>query len=610
MHPWALSPHLFIVNMPRSLLFIILAFFASAVSGQSVRPGFDLSNYGVLVEPDMRLMVVLSTLEMATMKNAAGVEEKLIKTPLSDKGALFREQLLTDNADLNEDLRRRISNFVAQYKKRKPGLTDAEIVSPFISMAYTLSPVPELADPVVTRDLPGNLLDVLDFAPLAREFYRRSSLSSKLDGYARGYLTDSDGMLRSSAREMVSELLDYLHTRPILVFTERVKVAIPQGKSKTRTLEKIETRRHERRFFFVPEKLAAKGNINFLNIRDDYYVIVPPDTDIIFSDARRAFLQFVTDPLVLDNSQEMGAIRVWAMPVLDDLRKMDPNVSPDVFFAVSRSLVAAIDVRQNEYTQTRIATDQARANITRMKTEVEKRAVSAELEEFKRSMTDESALRLYEDYQKGAILAFYFAEQLRGVEDSGFDIASSIRAMITGFDPAKEAGRLAATADARKRAMAERDDRRADPGNRPTIIENPVTTRLLEIQRLIDSKDYNKAETDLQQLLIQHPSEPRIYFTIGRVAGLTAVAIDDEEAQAKKLLEAKTAYADVLRTKTDKTDKALLSHTYVALARIYEYFDEDTTAVELYDQAIKLGDMDGGAHKDAIAAKQNLLKPR
>ncbi len=596
--------------MPRFFVFVILTLLASAVSGQNVRPGFDLSNYGVLVEPDKRLMVVLSALEMASIKNAAGVEQKLINTPLSDKGTSFREQLLRDNADLNEDLRGRISNFVAQYKRRNPGLTDAEIVSPFISMAYTLSPVPELSDPVVTRDLPGNLLDVLDFAPLAREFYRRSTINTKLDGYARSYLADSDGMLRSSARELVSELLDYLHTRPILVFTERVKVATQQGKSKTRTLEKVETRRHERRFFFVPEKLAAKGNINFLNIRDDYYVIVPPDTDIIFSDARRAFLQFVIDPLILDNSQEMGAIREWAKPVLDELRKTEPNVSPDLFFAVSRSLVAAIDVRQNEYVQTRIATDQARNKITQMRTDDEKRTVSAELEQFKRSLADDSALRLYEDHQKGSVLAFYFADQLRGVEDSGFDIASSVRSMITGFDPTKEAGRLAATADARRRAMAERDGRRADPDSRPTAIENPVTARLIEIQRLIDSKNYNKAETDLQQLLVQHPAEPRIYFTIGRVAGLTAVAINDEDHQAKKLHEAKTAYTDVLRTKSDKTDKALVSHTYVALARIYEYFDDESYAMKLYDEAIKLGDVTGGAHKDAIAAKQKLLKPR
>ncbi|MCV4677633.1 hypothetical protein OFC08_32640, partial [Escherichia coli] len=84
---------------------------------------------------------------------------------------------------LNPDLRQRISTFLLQHKRRNPGVSDSELVASFISMAYALSPVPELADPVVTTDLPGNLLDVLDFAPLVRDFYRRSSIAANLPEY-------------------------------------------------------------------------------------------------------------------------------------------------------------------------------------------------------------------------------------------------------------------------------------------------------------------------------------------------------------------------------------------------------------------------------------------
>jgi hypothetical protein len=52
----------------------------------------------------------------------------------------------------------------------------------------------------------------------------------------------------------------------------------------------------------------------------------------------------------------------------------------------------------------------------------------------------------------------------------------------------------------------------------------------------------------------------------------------------------------------------LLSLTYVALARIYEHFDRNDEAVGLYDKAIKLGEVNGGAFKDAMVAKQRLLK--
>ena len=141
--------------MRRVFLIAIGFLFAVSVSGQAVPTGFDLSNYGVRIEPDKRLIVVLSALEMATVKNANGVDERLVNTPLSEAGLKFRERVLADNASLPEDIRRRISTFIAQYKKRNPKATDAEIAAPFVSMAYTLTPVPELSDPIITSDLPG-----------------------------------------------------------------------------------------------------------------------------------------------------------------------------------------------------------------------------------------------------------------------------------------------------------------------------------------------------------------------------------------------------------------------------------------------------------------------
>jgi hypothetical protein len=76
----------------------------------------------------------------------------------------------------------------------------------------------------------------------------------------------------------------------------------------------------------------------------------------------------------------------------------------------------------------------------------------------------------------------------------------------------------------------------------------------------------------------------------------------------EKLLEAKVAYSNVLRSATPATDKALLSLTYVALARIYEFYNENSYAIQLYDQALKLSDVAGGAFKEALAGKQKLLK--
>src|SRR5690606_19932937 len=111
-----------------------------------------------------------------------------------------------------DDLRTKISAFVNRYKSRNPKLTDSEIVAPFISMAYSLTPAPDLSDPIVTSSLPGGVLNVLDFAPLVREFNRRTTISQNIDDYIKRYNAAADGELRTTAKDMVGDLLQYMHT--------------------------------------------------------------------------------------------------------------------------------------------------------------------------------------------------------------------------------------------------------------------------------------------------------------------------------------------------------------------------------------------------------------
>lgn len=594
--------------MRRILVLLLTAIFAAGVYSQNVAPGFDLSNYGVKIEPDRRLIVVLAALDAARIQNASGESVRVVNTKLSTAGSAFRSRL---DAELSvpDDLRQKISTFLAQYRRQRPAATDAEIVTPFISMAYSLSPAPDLADPIITSDLPGDLLDVLDFAPLVREFYRRSGISAKLENYAKDYQSASDTRLRGSAREMVSELLDYLHTKPQTIYTERVNIETGKGKSKTTSLKKVEMRERERRFFIVPEMLVPSGNVQFLNIRDDYNVIVPPETDLSVSDARRAFLQYVVDPIVMTNAKDVATIIPAVKQLHDVRRKTNAGISPDPYLTISRSLVAAIDAREDEYAKNTSATFLARQRIATLKSDGEKRAVSAELEKFKQAQSDETALRLSEDYEKGAVLAFYFAQQLRGLEDSGFDIASSMRDIVLSFDASKEAGRLSEFAEARNRAAAAREARKNNNAvAEPSVAENPVTTKLLDIQKTIEAKNFSKASADLKQLLDKFPSDPRIYYNLGRVATFQLEAITDADEQARKLVEAKNDFTNVLLKATPTTDKALLSLTYVALAHIYEFYNDKDTSVKLYEKAIELADVPGGAYGQAIAGKQRLLK--
>lgn len=590
--------------MKRILFILLITVFSADVFAQTARPNFDLTNYGVKIEPDKRLITVLVALE------AAGIE-----TPLTEKGVEFRRKLQADLQDLNPELRQKLKTFVDQYKRRHASASPSEIISPFISMAYALSPAPDLADPSRTEDLPGDLLEVLDFAPLVREFYRRS-LDSKIDGYYKDYQTAGDG-LRKSAAQMVGELLEYLHTKPQLTYVERVKTNVQSVKNKKKTLEKVESRVRERRFFIVPELLASKGTINFRNVGDDYYTIVPPSTDLTESEVRRAYLQFVIDPLVAENAKDIATFRAGIKTLLDEQRKVNSDISPDIFLAVSRSLVAAVETRQSASEKYQAATQAARQNggkpISEQVDAQGRKVVKLTDELFLMdnktfvipTVDDRAALELSEAYERGAVLAFYFADQLKGLEFSGFDIANSLRDMILSLDVTKETNRLAQFAEARNRALTARVALRKNAGSGEMVIVNPVTKRLFEIDTIVQAKNYTAAEKQLKQLLEQNPRDSRIYYALGRVASLSAEGVGEAEVK-KHLLEAKTAYENVIRSAT--TDAALISLSYVALARIYEFYGETDYAVKIYEAAIKVGDVTGGAFREAVAAKDKLLK--
>lgn len=619
--------------MKKVFLLILTAVFAVSVLAQNQPAGFDLSNYGVKIEPDKRLIVVLASLE------AAGLE-----TPLSGQGTEFRKRIVTDLEKLNPDLRARMRMFVDQYSRRfaenykqritgkeqqenfaalferyrRGSLNESEkkdflakhnrfipaLVSPFISMSYALSPVPDLAEPSRSLDLPDDLLEVLDYAPLVREFYRTSGMKEKLDSYVKDYQIEGDKM-RPSAVQMVRELLDYLHTRPQTTYIERVKVATPTARNKKKALQNTELRERERRFYIVPEMLAPSGTVNFRNISDDYFAIVPPATNLSSSEARRAFLQFVVDPLVLNNAKDIVTHSSTIRALLEERRKTNPNISPDIYLAVSRSLIAAIDAKEGEYRKTQIATAQARRKIDVTQGDTGKRKVSAELDTFKQNLKDETALQLSTAYENGAVLAFYFARQLDGLAESGFDIAGSLRDMILSLDATKEANRLAEFAEARERAEKSRT---ANVKTVEGFLENPVTKRLLGIDEIIKTKNFAEADKQLGQLLNEVPGEAaRIYYTRGRVASLSAESAANVEERKKRLQEAQVFYSNVIRSATNQTDPALLSLSYVALGRIHEFFGESEYAIKIYGAAIRIGNV-GDSFKEAQAARERLLK--
>jgi hypothetical protein len=573
---------------------------------QNTQPAFDLAEYGVRLEPDQRLIVVMAALD------AAGFDP----TSAGKEPSAFRSLVRKDNASLDPGLRERLKTFFER-NKLPATATAAQQAARYVSLAYALGPVPSLEAPERSDDLPAGVLEVLDFAPLVREYYQKSGIDERLVSYVRAYQAEGD-RIRKPAGDMVRAVLSYLHTRPITTTLERVRVQAPDNKKNAKTA--TTTVEHERRFFIVPDLLATPGVINFRIITDDYYAIVSEGTDPTSSELRRAYIQYVMDALVLRNNKAIAARREQVKQLIDARTKEGATISPDVFVVVTRSLVAGADARFEEANRLAHVDALQRARLARAKDDAARASIARDAQSARAAIADEAIARLAEDYENGAALAFYFADQVRDVSASGFDLANFLTDMINGFDPAREAKRLADVAAARNRAIAAR---KAHPRYSAWLVDplsetrepvdTPRTTALTrslkEVETLLQTRNYAGAEAKLKALLTEHPGDARLLFAMGQTASLWARDTTDDDLQEQRLNAALANYGFAVQAASPETDRVLLSRAHEAMGRILAFLDRNDEATKEFDAAIKIGDVPGGAYKDAVEGKRKLAQP-
>jgi tetratricopeptide (TPR) repeat protein len=578
---------------------------AQPAQTQTATP-FDLSEYGVSLQPDARLIIVMAALE------AAGFDP----TPPGKEAGVFRLLVRRDLANLDAGLRERLKSFFERNKLPAPA-TPAEQAARYVSLAYALGAPPLFDAPERSDDLPGGILAVLDFAPLVREFYQKSGIDERLPAYLRAYRAEGD-RLRPPAAEMVRSVLSYLHTRPILATTERVRVKSPD-KQKSST-QVYSTRVHERKFYIVPDLLAAPGTINFRVIADDYYAIVPEGTDPAASEMRRGYLQFVIDPLILKFNKEVATQRDQVKVLIEARTKEGATVSPDVFVVISRSLVAAADARYEEANRLTAVTNLQRRRLEQARDQAARQTIAGEAENRRAAIADETTARLAEEYESGAVLAFFFADRLRDLQASGFDIASFFGDIFTGFDAAREGKRFAEVSAVRDRALAAR---KAHPHYSLWLIDagsearetldtsrnSALVKSLTEIEKLLQTRNYEEAETRLKALVAENPREPRLFFTLGQTASLWARDTTDDQLQSERLNRALSNYRLAVAAAQPDMDKVLLSRAHEAMGRILAFLDNKDEALKEFEAAIKIGDVMGGAFRDALEGKRKLTQP-
>lgn len=591
--------------MKQFLLILIITLLSCGVaSSQTVqqRQGatFEVSEYGVDFQADPRLILVMAALEVAGFD----------PTPAGRAPSAFRAKLRKDLANVDPDLRQRLKTFFDRNKL--PATTSpADQAARYVSLALALGPAPTFEAPARSEDLPAGLLEVLDFAPLVQEFHRRSGIDEQMVNYVRAYQAEGD-RLRGPTTEMVRSLLTYLHTRPITTSLERVEVKNPKKGSKQKTYSFKEK---DRRFYILPDLMAPRGAINFRIIADDYYAVVPEGTDPTSSELRRAYLQYVIDALVLRFNKDIALRREQVKQLLTERQNAGSQVTPDVFLSVSRSLVTAADARYDEMRRLELLSRNTRAQLAAAKTEADKATIGKSAQAEMKAIQDETVARLAEEYEKGAVLSFYFADQLKGIESAGFDLANFFPDMIASFDPVRETKRLAENAETVQRAIAAREARiaarrsQAEGNPEGSGKESVLVRDLAAIEDTLRTKDYNEAESRLREMLKDYPREPRIFFALGQTASLAAMDATDEQVQAERLNRALGHYRLAVAASSPDSDKAIMSRAHESMGRINAFFDNKAEALKEFEEAIKLGDVRGGAYKEALEGKKKLSQP-
>jgi hypothetical protein len=566
---------------------------------------FNLADYGASFQTDPRLIVVMAAL------NAAGFDP----TPAGREPSVFRARVTKDQAELDANLRQRMRSYYEHHKLPAPA-TAADQAARYVSLAYVLGPPPGLEAPERLEELPAGVLEVLDFAQLLREFYRKSGIDERLTAYLRAYQAEGD-RLRTPSEDMVRAILSFLHTKPITISSERVRVRAPTANRNKKAPQAYAIREHERHFYIVPDLLAAPGTINLRVIADEYYALVPEGTDPISSELRRAYIQYVIDPLMLRFNREISARREPLKQLLKSREVEGETITPDVFLATARSLVAAADARFNELVRLQRLAFAARDKLAGVKDVAARASITRETQTAMDAIHDESIAQLAESYEHGAVLAFFFEEQLEGIGSSGFDVANFFPDMIASFDPVREARRPAEYATARARALAARQERLARRTEPDTPAADPAESaksavlvkELSDIEQTLRQKDYSGAEARLKELIKAYPGEPRIFFALAQTASVAAADATDENTQAQRLNNALSNYRFALAASSSETDPALISRAHEAMGRIHAFFDRKEDAKNEFEAAIKIGDVRGGAYAEALAGKKKLDQP-
>lgn len=552
-------------------------------------PGFITpSEANVRIEADSRTFVVMAALNMAGFDYETGGQ------PLSPA----RVELRKDLAKLDPQIKEKLATYYKAH--RRPGVEESADAARYIALSLMMTAPPAFSvyqSP--ERPLPQDLLPLLDFIPLLREFYVKSGIRELVPKYV-SIGTAYTAAYRTPIGELIYEVLDYFHTVPETVISMRplvVKTISPDAARKQKTT--VVSRNRTRQVFVIPEPLAAmdtstvrgdilnqKEDLLSRRIGDDYIVIVGPSRTVATEPVRQALIRFVIDPLVERHLRVSLGYKDPILKLVASVPTAAPEYTNSVYLVVRESLAQA-----------------AEARMRRMRSIATRGSYSE----------DDALYDVTQAYLSGAVLSFHFYDTLSGLEKVGISFEDVFDEMVATTNFEREAGRAKEFEPLVARVSADRA-RPAKTAGRDDVSMGSLASKMLASDDLIRQRKYSEARAILSEVLTLQPNNARALYGMAQITTQTASPVElnpnaDEndkiQAQHDRLEQAIKLYRKAIETASKDSEQWVIQWSHVLLGRIFDFQEFRADAIGEYEKAIALGpDIPNGAYKEAIEGKQ------
>jgi tetratricopeptide (TPR) repeat protein len=564
---------------------------AQAAPAQSTAGFISPPEANVRIGPDVRTFVVMAAL------NVAGFDYETAGQPLSPA----RVELRKDLAGLDPKLKEKLAAFYQAH--RRQGVDETADASRYAALSVMMTEPPgftvyQSGD----RAIPDDLLPLLGFVDLVREFYVKGGIRELIPKYMAIGEADA-AAYRIPVGNVIYDVLNYFHTKPEIVINMRPLVVttgvVIDGKKKKET---VITRSRTRQVFVIPDPLAPldtstvrgdilnqKEDLLARKIGDDYIVIVGPSRAPNADSARQALIRFVIDPMVERHLKGALEYKDQILKLVASVPTAAREYSNSVYLVIRESLAQATEAR-----------------LRRIEAIATRGAYSE----------DEAVFDLAQAYLRGAVLSFHFYDSLGGLEKVGIGMEDFFDHMVGTVKFDREARRTKEFEAVVARVSARHSKPSRPNGGESTAAEaamGAMAARILRSDDLIREKRFKEAGSILDEVLAVEPKNARALYGMAQVVTQSPSAVEldpkaDEndkiQMQHDRLERAIKLYRRAIENASKDSEGWLIQWSHLFLGRIYDFQEFRQDAIAEYESAIALGEIPNGAYKEALEGKR------